>query len=76
MSSPNPFAAAIDETAFTETPQYQSVPCFPFVVYRRGTAAFQLNPYSWEHAYLTGHFGTPTARTTFTRGGVVTQVDG
>ncbi|KAJ3503731.1 hypothetical protein NMY22_g18142 [Coprinellus aureogranulatus] len=42
------------------TPRYPDVPPLSCVVYRRGRAAFNLNPYSAQHAFLTGHIGSPT----------------
>lgn len=70
LASPNPFhiqVPAIDPPSYqddeSETPlRYVTVLPMSCVVYHRGRAAFQLNPYSREHAYLTGHSRSPSAR--------------
>ena len=39
---------------------FRDISPLPFITVRRGLARFRVKPYSVEHAYLTGHTGTPT----------------
>lgn len=67
MSSPNPFGSPVSGSLHTPplqvggtTPLYGTIPPLSRVLYHRGRARLYLNPYSWQHAFMTGHFGTPT----------------
>ncbi|TEB33289.1 hypothetical protein FA13DRAFT_1708632 [Coprinellus micaceus] len=78
MSSPNlfdgPTSGALQTTPGVQslvtnstTIRYASVSPLPCIELRRGRNTIRVNPYSREHAYITGHWGTPCSNDALAR---------